>query len=378
MRPRPRHINFLTNAAASAAGLFIPLYAVEYGASLEEVGFIVGAYNAFIVFASILFGRAADVQGVRRILRAGLLLSAVTCLTQPFAVNPALLLVSRSLLGFCVGMYPAALLAYAKTADSLMGKFSSWGSLGWALGNGLAGIVAEVAPGTYWQVFAMASGAWFLSFFFATAAPAEAAGGIRVPLFPRKVLRRNIPVYAMMFIRHTGANMVWGIYPIYLADVLHLNVLEIGLINAFNPFVQFVVMQGIDRYRSRPLVVAGLLGSFATFVLFLVARDFWSMFATQIVLGFSWATLYVGSLKSITEENLETGTAGGWFNSVTSLSSIVGPMIGGFVAAVSYDLTFDVAAAMALAALAVYLVALGSGGKGSRLQGATASAGSGP
>ncbi len=378
MRPRPRHINFLTNAAASAAGLFIPLYAVEYGASLEEVGFIVGAYNAFIVFASIFFGRAADVQGVRRILRAGLLLSAVTCLAQPFAVNPALLLVSRSLLGFCVGMYPAALLAYAKTADSLMGKFSSWGSLGWALGNGLAGIVAEVAPGTFWQVFAMASGAWFLSFFFATAAPAEAAGGIRVPLFPRKVLRRNIPVYAMMFIRHTGANMVWGIYPIYLADVLHLNVLEIGLINAFNPFVQFVVMQGIDRYRSRPLVVAGLLGSFATFVLFLVARDFWSMFATQIVLGFSWATLYVGSLKSITEENLETGTAGGWFNSVTSLSSIAGPMIGGFVAAVSYELTFDVAAAMALAALAVYLVALRSRGKESPMRGATASAGSGP
>lgn len=359
MRPRPRHINFLTNAAASAAGLFIPLYAVEVGASLEEVGFIVGAYNAFIVFASIFYGRAADQRGVRRILRAGLLLSGVACLTQPFAFNPWVLLVSRSLLGFCVGMYPAALLAYAKTADSLMGKFSSWGSLGWALGNGLAGVVAQVTPGVYWPVFALASGAWFLSFYFATAAPAEAAGGIRVPLFPRKVLRRNVPVYAMMFIRHTGANMVWGIYPIYLAVVLHLSVLEIGLINAFNPFVQFVVMQGIDRYGSRVLIGSGLIGSFATFVLFLVAKDFWSMFATQIVLGFSWATMYVGSLKFITEQNTEIATAGGWFNSVTSLSSIVGPIVGGFVATAGYDLTFDVAAAMALVALAVFAVTVG-------------------
>ncbi len=354
MGPRPRHINFLTNAAASAAGLFIPLYAVEVGASLDEVGFIVAAYNAFIVFASILYGRAADVRGVRRILRVGLLLSAVACLTQPFAVNPWLLLVSRSLLGFCVGMYPAALLAYAKTADSLMGKFSSWGSLGWALGNGLAGLVAQVASGAFWEVFAMASGAWFLSFFFATAAPAEPVGRVRVPLFPRKVLRRNIPVYAMMLIRHTGANMVWGIYPIYLAVVLHLDVLQIGLINAFNPFVQFVVMQRIDRFGSRGLIVAGLVASFTTFVLFLVAKDFWSMFATQIVLGFSWATLYVGSLKFITEENEETATAGGWFNSVTSLSSIVGPIFGGFLATLGYDLTFDVAAGMALAALAVF------------------------
>ena len=358
VRPRPRHINFLTNAAASAAGLFIPLYAVQNGASLEDVGFIVAAYNAFTIFASIFFGRAADVQGVRRILRAGLLLSAGTCLTQPFAVDPWTLLVSRSLLGFCVGMYPAALLAYAKTADSLMGKFSSWGSLGWALGNGLAGVVAQIDPGVYWQVFALASGAWFLAFYLATAAPSDAAGGMRVPLFPRKVLRRNIPVYAMMFIRHTGANMIWGIFPIYLAEVLHLDVLEIGLINAFNPFVQFVVMQRIDRYGSRTLVVAGLLGSFATFVLFLAAWDFWSMMATQIVLGFSWATLYVGSLKFITEENTETGTAGGWFNSVTSLSSIVGPILGGFIATRSYALTFEIAAILSLVALGAYLFTL--------------------
>ncbi len=296
---------------------------------------------------------------MRRILRAGLLLSAITGLAQPFAVDPLTLLVSRAVLGFCVGMYPAALLAYAKTADSLMGKFSSWGSLGWALGNGLAGVVAQVTPGVFWPVFAMASGAWFLSFFFATAAPAEAAGRIRVPLFPRKVLRRNIPVYAMMFIRHTGANMVWGIYPIYLAAVLHLDVLQIGLINAFNPFVQFLVMQRIDRFGSRVLIVAGLLGSFATFILFLVAKDFWSMFATQIVLGFSWATMYVGSLKFITEQNAETATAGGWFNSVTSLSSIVGPILGGFVATLGYDLTFDVAAAMALVALGVFAATAG-------------------
>ncbi len=355
VQPRPRDINFLTNAAASAAGLFIPIYALEVGATLDEVGFIVAAYNAFIVFASILYGRAADERGVRRILRAGLLLSALACLTQPFANTPLLLLASRSLLGFCAGMYPAALLAYAKTADSLMGKFSSWGSLGWALGNGLAGAVGQLAPGVFWQVFALASGAWFLSFFLSTAAPAEAAGRIHVPLFPRKVLRRNIPVYAMMFIRHTGANIVWGIYPIYLAVVLHLNLLEIGLINGFNPLVQFFVMQGIDRYPSRSLIVAGLVGSFATFVLFLVAKDFWSMFLTQIVLGFSWATMYVGSLKFITEANAETATAGGWFNSVTSLSSIVGPILGGFIATMGYDLTFDVAAAMALVALGVFV-----------------------
>jgi MFS family permease len=70
------------------------------------------------------------------------------------------------------------------------------------------------------------------------------------------------------------------------------------------------------------------------------------------------ATLYVGSLKYIMEENPETGAAGGWFNSVASLASILGPILGGFVAAVSYILTFWVADASAILALAVYLCAL--------------------
>lgn len=353
---RPRVVNFLTNASTSAAGLYVPLFAVGLGSSTAEVGFIVAAYNAFVLFSSVLFGRAADVRGVRRILRAGLLLSALTCLVQPLAWDTLSLVGARALLGFCAGMYPGALLAYAKTADPLMGKFSSWGSLGWALGNVIAGLLAVLQPSTsYWEVFAMASGAWFLAFFFATAAPSNPVGGMRIPLFPRRVLRRNLPVYAMMFIRHTGANMVWAIFPLYLEQVLRLNDLEVGIIYALNPFVQFLVMQVADRYRSSVLIVAGLASSVLTFVLFTLATEFWTMLATQIVLGFAWGTLYVGSLKFITEENRETGTAGGWFNGVTSLAAIAGPILGGLVALESYVLTMYIAAILGAVALAVYL-----------------------
>ncbi len=85
---RPRLINFLTNAASSAAGLFIPLHAAELHAGVELVGFIVAVYNAFLLFASIIFGRAADMQGVRRILRAGLLLSAAALALYLYKMRP--------------------------------------------------------------------------------------------------------------------------------------------------------------------------------------------------------------------------------------------------------------------------------------------------
>lgn len=361
---RPRLINFLTNAGSSAAGLFIPLYAAQLHASLEQIGFIVAAYNAFILFASLLFGRAADVRGIRRILRAGLLLSAIACLTQAFAFDPWTLAATRAFLGFCAGMYPAALLAYAKTANSLMGRFSAWGSLGWALGNGLAGVIAALAPGVYWQVFAVSAAAWFFAFFLATAAPTEGTGErLQVPFFPRSILRKNVPVYATMFIRHTGANMIWAIFPLYLEQVLGLDTLHIGIIFALNPFVQFLVMRELDPYRSPTLVILGLVGSVGTFLLFTIAPDFWSMLALQVLLGFSWATLYVGSLKFVTEENVETATAGGWFNSVTSLASILGPILGGILAASSYLLPMYTAALLAAAALGVYVYAIRARGR---------------
>lgn len=365
---RPRVINFLTNASSSAAGLYVPLLAGNLGSSTAEIGFIVAAYNAFTLFSSILFGRSADVRGVGRILRAGLLASGAACLIQPLAWDPWSLLGARALLGFCAGMYPGALLAYARTADPLMGKFSSWGSLGWALGNALAGVLTTIAPSaSFWEVFAMAGGSWFLGFFLVTTTPSAPAGGIRVPFFPRTVLRRNFPVYAAMFIRHTGANMVWAIFPLYLALSLHLSDLEIGMIYALNPLVQFLVMQVADRYGITILIVAGLVSSAWTFILFTLAWDFWSMLATQILLGIAWGTLYVGSLKFIVQATPETGTAGGWFNGVTSLAAIVGPILGGLVALDSFVITMYVAAILSVVALGVYLASI----RGARTPSAT-------
>ncbi len=353
---RPRVINLLTNAASSAAGLFIPLYAAELHAGVDLVGFIVAAYNAFLLFASIVFGREADIRGVRRILRAGLLLSAVASLTQAFATDPWTLVAARAFLGFCAGMYPAALLAYAKTADRLMGRFSAWGSLGWALGNIVAGVIAAIYPGVYWQVFALASGAWFLAFFLATEAPeAGLEARVRAPWFPRTVLRRNTPIYATMFIRHTGANMVWAIFPLYLAQVLRLDNLQIGVIYALNPFVQFLVMRKTDRLGASTLVRLGLVGSVATFLLFTLAPGFWSMLTLQVLLGFSWATLYVGALRHVLEDNVETATAGGWLNSVTSFAAILGPALGGVLALYSYLIPMYAAAVLSAVALALYL-----------------------
>ena len=62
------------------------------------------------------------------------------------------------------------------------------------------------------------------------------------------------------------------------------------------------------------------------------------MFPTQILLGVSWATLYVGSLKFVMERNVERATSTGLLNSVMSICAIIGPLIGGSVVVVALSM----------------------------------------
>ena len=354
----PRHINALGNAAVAASLIFIPLWAYQLGATVEQLGFIVAAYNGMVLVASYVFGRAADIHGSRRILRAGLLLGALAAFLQVFGRDPLTVLLTRAFLGFCVGMYPPALLAYARSADRLVGNFAAWGSLGWAGGSLLAGVAALATPSLQ-PIFALSALLFLAGFAVSPGAPSVEAGKINVPMFPTALIRRNLPIYLTMLIRHTGANMVWVIFPLYMQNSLHMDEFQIGIAYTLNPVVQFLVMRKVDRFRSTSLVAVGLVASASTFLSFTLARDFLQILLTQVLLGVSWATLYVGSLQYIVERNPETATAGGILSSVMSVSSIVGPITGGILATGdNYVVPMYAAAAMSGAALVTYWVQL--------------------
>ena len=160
-----------------------------------------------------------------------------------------------------------------------------------------------------------------------------------------------------MLIRHTGANMVWVIFPLYMRDTLGMNGFQIGLAYTLNPLVQFLVMQRLDRFRSSTLVGVGLTLSLLTFVSFTLARNFAEILATQVLLGLAWGTLYVGALQLIVERNRETATAGGILGSVLSISSIIGPVAGGLLAyGNNYLIPMYAAAIMCGVALVTYWV----------------------
>ncbi|MEM2924416.1 MAG: MFS transporter [Methanocellales archaeon] len=321
---RANVINFLVEAATASSLLFIPIYAIELGAENFEVGVIGALYGLALFISSYIFGRLADIHGRKKFLLFGLLASAISFPLQALSRDPFQLLLARVLVGFSLGAFPAALIAYIYDANKKIGKFTAFGSLGWAVGNFIAGAIA-----TYWKIFLL--GSFFLILAFLLALRIEIpVTSISVPFFPVKIIKNSFWIYLSFLLRHSGAHMIWIIFPLYLAS-LGISKLWIGIIYFTNSFFQFLIMPKLDTFKGTNLVISGLLFSAITFFSFTLASNQFEFLLTQILLAFSWSCLYVGSLKLILDQNIERATATGLLKSTICLASILGPLSGGIL-----------------------------------------------
>jgi len=356
----------------SNAGMFGPVIIVpailqdDFGASTDLIGLVAGGFAAAGFISSYAFGRASDMYGRRLILILGLLLSGFATVLQaatlvwgglvPFAFM-------RIVIGFCSGIFPAALLAYAYgSLSGRMGRFSAFGAAGWGVGNlavGLFGVFYEAA-------YIFCAAVLFASFALALTLPRSKEVKMQVPLFPVAIIKKNASVYSAMLIRHTGASMIWVTYPLFLASI-GADMEWIGIIYGVNSFGQFFFMMLLDRYDPSILVALGLGSSALTFYTFTLAGSFWEIIPSQLLLAFAWSCLYVGSVRYVMDRNEEKATVSGLLGSTLSISGILGPVFGGFAAtAFGFTGTIGIATVMSIIALAVFLFELNRSGEYNR------------
>lgn len=322
-----RLANFLATTAGTIAGTFIPLYAQQLQADDAGIGLLAAASSIAVVIANLICGRAADRYGTRAFIVFGLLASAISTALQFFAYDFGSLVVLRVLNGLTLGIYPAALISHVQASKERLGRFSAFGSLGWTVGSLLSGTVA-----TYFTIkgtFIAASLLFFLAYLLTArfeVRPPDPQDRSSVSLW--EVFRRQRSTFLSVFIRHTGAHMVWAYWPLFLTQ-LDADYFWIGVISAINSGVQFVVMYFMtDHGWSSGLLRAGLLLSSITFVTFALAPNFWWILPTQILLGISWALIYVGGLRAATEGHRDSAAASAIFTSILNLSMVIGPLLG--------------------------------------------------
>lgn len=339
-------IRFLTYASIMASWTYLSIFARSLGISDTEIGFIVAFYSLALFSSSFIFGRAADRYGRKPFLTIGLILSAAVFFLQIFAKDFLVLLTIRALVGFCSGVYPASLIAYVHENKEDLPKFSSFGSLGWALGSLIAGSIAVYF--TVKGIFIFSSLLCFLAFVTALRMRFGEHASIDVPKLPIEIVKKNLSLYLSILIRHSGAQMIWTFWPLFLGS-LGADLFWIGVIQMTNFITQFLFTYTLSsRIEYGSSVIAGLILSGITFFSFTLATDFWQIIPTQILLGISWALMYVGGLRYLLDRNTEKATVSGLFGSVLSLSSIAGPFMATFVVAFSsYRATMYLASILA-------------------------------
>ncbi len=351
---RTEIIQIMAGAAVLSAITYLPILARDFlGADEFYITLIVSVYAVASFASSYIFGRAGDIYGRRIILRVGLFLSMLSFGLLMIPMSLEWLFLARILNGFCIGMYPGALAAYAYESEMKMGRFAAYGALGWGAGTVFAGYAAGF--NIYWAF--LASAAFFVvAFASAFTLPKILVKPIRVPLFPIDTFKRNYPVYLAVFIRHSSAFAVWVFWPLFLLD-LGADLFIVGLIQATNSIAQVIFMIGLtDRFDCSKLITVGLGASTATFVWISMATTIWDLFPSQVLLGFAWACLYVGSLKYVTERNVERSTASGLLQSSLSIAGVVGPIYAAVLFALwaSYIPIILFAALMSVVALIIF------------------------
>ncbi|MFH0816911.1 MAG: MFS transporter [Methanobacteriota archaeon] len=345
-------VQMLSSAALFSSAFLIPLILVdEWGVPESAVGLVVAAYAAAVLASSWAFGRLADVRGRRRVLQFGLLACVVASALQFFARTPEALTAVRIVMGICAGTFPSALMAYVYESRGHVGKLTSFGAAGWVVGTLFGGYVAVYS---LFAPFLLSTALFSMAFAISLVLKFPKEMRVRVPIFPVNVIKRNAATYIPVLIRHSGANMVWVIYAIFLSGI-NPDPMWIGMVYVINSGTQFVLMQLLDPYGGRRLLAIGLALSALTFLLFTRATSEWHVMAAQVVLAASWSCTYVGAMKCILQGGVERSTSSGLMDSTLSLSAIIGSITGGVIASMfGHVATMFAAMLMSLAALAIF------------------------
>ena len=344
-------INLLCSLALYSSNIFMPLYAEEHEASRFQIGLIVSAWGTAYFVSSFIFGRLSDRRGRLVFIRLGLGLVVAAYVLQIFARDPILLLAVRALVGFCLGVSSAAMMAYVFEAEGQVGRFASYGSLGW-----LCGCVAAIAIRRYDALFAVSSGASALAFLLSLTLREEKGRTVRVSAFPLRLIRSNIRVYLPFFLRCLGSYAVWTVFPLFLVEIGATRS-WVAILDGINMAFQFLLMRYVERFKAGTMLVVGLVASVVVFVSYGLATHYLQVIPIEVVVAVSWSCLWVGALSYLMRRSVERGTAAGLLYSITYLSSSLGPLIGGFVSGRwDYRTVMFVGAGITLAGLLMSVV----------------------
>ncbi|MEP7287753.1 MAG: MFS transporter [Chloroflexota bacterium] len=158
------------------------------------------------------------------------------------------------------------------------------------------------------------------------------------------------------FLNMVGFTLIIPLAPFliahYVSDAGSVGLI-VGWFTSVYAACQFIAAPGLgalsDRFGRRPILLLCLLGSAAGYLLLGIGGALWVLFLGRIIDGLTGANgailnAYVADLVPPAER----GKYFGWIGAISAISIVFGPVLGGFMAKLGFQIPFFVAGGVAL------------------------------
>jgi DHA1 family multidrug resistance protein-like MFS transporter len=166
--------------------------------------------------------------------------------------------------------------------------------------------------------------------------------------------RRNILLLAtVLAVVMLGFGMVMPVFPFYI-ESMGASGRELGLLLAISPFLQLIfspIWGSIsDRRGRKPVLAAGILGYGLSLLFYGLATQLWQLFIIRAAGGILSAATMPTTYAYISDSTSEESRTGGIgaLGAAAGLGMILGPGVGGWLAADSLSTPFFITGAIAL------------------------------
>jgi len=161
------------------------------------------------------------------------------------------------------------------------------------------------------------------------------------------------------FLNTVGFTLIFPLAPFlvahYVSDSGSLG-LTVGWLTSAYAICQFIAAPGLgalsDRFGRRPILLLCIFGSACGYLLLGIGGALWVLFLGRIIDGLTGANgAILNAYVADSVPSAERGKYFGWMGAVAAISVVLGPVLGGFMAKLGYQLPFFVAAGVLFANL---------------------------
>ncbi|WP_258296711.1 MFS transporter [Paenibacillus peoriae] len=332
----------------------LPELIIEFGASGRAIGLLVAAYGMTQFLLSPLTGQLSDRYGRKAFIVVGVIVFAVAKFIFAIGDELWMLYTSRLLEGMAAALIVPPMMAYVAdittTEERAKGNslLAAAMSFGFVIGPGLGGLLAGYGTRVplYVATGAAMAAVIFSVFYLPESLSKEQMKAARARIiqkesiykqYVRSLKSKYTMLFVLVLVMTFGLANFESVLGLYVTNRFQFSPQNIAVILTAGAVIgvgmqALVVAKIINKFGEQRVIKGSLLFTSVAYILFLLAKDFWSIFLVTSLIFFATAMLRPALNTQLSKmAGNEQGYVAGMNNAYMSVGNIVGPTLAGFL-----------------------------------------------